>query len=502
MQVEDAISLLPQIPETQRDEVWTYWQVISVAVKAAVGGRGPIVAKRTKTRATRGRPRGRPRLYGRHREVLSPGNDLASKADLRDEVIEMAIGKGGDEIENPDIVDTKEKFELQPPIQPSAPQDGTATSVTADAHCSEGSAHQEIPQISNPTASSKQQHSHVLATFAVPTSSEVPSVTLTAGEVSAAMQVDGEIVTTVSRGVGSSSGPQVHIVSVPVGTSAGAPISQQTAVKTAASESSDADAVDVTSATASASAPPPSQTLVQSPLRASPIVKRRRGRPPKSTTAISLQTLPACALETARQGGMSEAMPSEGGSESESKTAVDSEFGANGSAPAGGVMQNDLQSIITALELEERKSKDSSSTVKAPPPSKVRRSERRIAPNRDNLFCYFDQTQREESEEGVEGVEEEEGGGSAAVSLAEKLIADVKQESKEARVKSEDEKMEERTCHVCFAVLMSASSMAGTDNDKYIIYSYSEVTLTDFRHLMHSAKKKKRRALIGARNAL
>ncbi|KAL8621795.1 hypothetical protein ACOMHN_016282 [Nucella lapillus] len=59
--VEEAISLLPQIPEVHRHEVWTYWQIISVAVKAAVGGRGPAVAKQTAA-ARQARPRGRPRL--------------------------------------------------------------------------------------------------------------------------------------------------------------------------------------------------------------------------------------------------------------------------------------------------------------------------------------------------------------------------------------------------------------------------------------------------------
>ncbi|XP_076447283.1 uncharacterized protein LOC143284484 [Babylonia areolata] len=89
--VEEAISLLPQIPEIHRNEVWTYWQIISVAVKAAVGGRGPIVAKQPA--AGQKRPRGRPRLH-RQQSDLSGSN---GNSRVNDKSRGSSTGKHGSE---------------------------------------------------------------------------------------------------------------------------------------------------------------------------------------------------------------------------------------------------------------------------------------------------------------------------------------------------------------------------------------------------------------------
>ena len=451
MQVEDAISLLPQIPETQRDEVWTYWQVISVAVKAAVGGRGPIVAKRTKTGAARGRPRGRPCLYGQRRKVVM-GNGSLSDLIGREETVggevETASGKCSDE--KCDSVDSKKGLEQLSQIKPTSPQNGTR--MISDANHTESSFDSQIPHTSNSTFSEEPLHPHVPTTVAAPASSEIS--VMTAEHVSAETLADQEFVVKVSREGGSSSGPLIHFVSVPKGTSASK--SPQTSVKVTAAEISNINQAAVTSAVESISGPP---LQVSGPhLPAFPVVKRKRGRPPKSMSAKSLQTLPTSTPVQIQQRDIVQGVSCEVGSEGkpDARGSVESSTG-------DVKLQNDLQSIITALELEEKKSK-STTTAVAPSAGKVRRSERRAAPNRDKLFCYFDQTQREEEEEVVEEQEEDRDGSTTAVSIAEKLVANVKQESKEMRVKSEDEKVEERTCHVCSAVLMSASSMAGTEN--------------------------------------
>ena len=447
MQVEDAISLLPQIPETQRDEVWTYWQVISVAVKAAVGGRGPIVAKRTKTGAARGRPRGRPCLYGQRRKVVM-GNGSLSDLIGREETVgggvETASGKCSDE--KCDTVDSKKRLEQLSLIKPTSPQNGTR--MISDANHTESSFDSQIPHTSNSTFSEEPLHPHVPTTVAAPASSEIS--VMTAEHVSAETLADQEFVAKVSREGGSSSGPLIHFVSVPKGTSASK--SPQTSVKVTAAETSNINQAAVTSAIESISGPP---LQVSGPhLPAFPAIKRKRGRPPKSMSAKSLQTLPTSTPVRIQQRDIVQGASCEVGSEGKSDVR-----GSVESSTGDVKLQNDLQSIITALELEEKKS---TTTAVAPSAGKVRRSERRAAPNRDKLFCYFDQTQREEEEEVVEEQEEDRDGSTTAVSIAEKLVANVKQESKEMKVKSEDEKVEERTCHVCSAVLMSASSMAGT----------------------------------------
>ena len=444
MQVEDAISLLPQIPETQRDEVWTYWQVISVAVKAAVGGRGPIVAKRTKTGAARGRPRGRPCLYGQRRKVVM-GNGSLSDLIGREETVgggvETASGKCSDE--KCDTVDSKKGLEQLSLIKPKSPQNGTR--MISDANRTESSFDSQIPHTSNSTFSEEPLHPHVPTTVAAPASSEIS--VMTAEHVSAETLADQEFVVKVSREGGSSSGPLIHFVSVPKGTSASK--SPQTSVKVTAAETSNINQAAVTSAVESISGPP---LQVSGPhLPTFPVVKRKRGRPPK-------QTLPTSPPVQIQQKDIVQGASCEVGSEGKPDARGSSE-----SSTGDVKLQNDLQSIITALELEEKKSKRTTTAV-APSAGKVRRSERRAAPNRDKLFCYFDQTQREEEEEVVEEQEEDRDGSTTAMSIAEKLVANVKQESKEMRVKSEDEKVEERTCHVCSAVLMSASSMAGTEN--------------------------------------
>lgn len=444
MQVEDAISLLPQIPETQRDEVWTYWQVISVAVKAAVGGRGPIVAKRTKTGAARGRPRGRPCLYGQRRKVVM-GNGSLSDLIGREETVgggvETASGKCSDE--KCDTVDSKKGLEQLSLIKPKSPQNGTR--MISDANRTESSFDSQMPHTSNSTFSEEPLHPHVPTTVAAPASSEIS--VMTAEHVSAETLADQEFVVKVSREGGSSSGPLIHFVSVPKGTSASK--SPQTSVKVTAAETSNINQAAVTSAVESISGPP---LQVSGPhLPTFPVVKRKRGRPPK-------QTLPTSPPVQIQQRDIVQGASCEVGSEGKPDARGSSE-----SSTGDVKLQNDLQSIITALELEEKKSKRTTTAV-APSAGKVRRSERRAAPNRDKLFCYFDQTQREEEEEVVEEQEEDRDGSATAVSIAEKLVANVKQESKEMRVKSEDEKVEERTCHVCSAVLMSASSMAGTEN--------------------------------------
>ena len=447
LQVEDAISLLPQIPETQHDEVWTYWQVISVAVKAAVGGRGPIVAKRTKAGTARGRPRGRPRLYNHQREVLTGngGNNLTAREETGERVTKATSGKCSNE--KCDTVDSKKGLEQLSVIKPTSPQDGT--SAITDANCTEESFYQEIP-----TGSREQQHPHVPTTVAAPASSEIS--TMTAEHVSADTLGDQEIVVKISREEGSNSGPQVHLVSEPKRTLAG--VSSQATVEITTAMTSNISKVVVTSAAATISGPVPQSS--EPCLAPSPVIKRKRGRPPKSMSAKSLQTLPACTSVQPHQREVVPSVSSEVGPEG--KIAGGSELSSAGSSAGDGKLQNGLQSIITALELEERKSKSTTMAV-AGPASTVRRSERRVAPNRDKLFCYFDQTQREEEEEGVED-NEERSGSTTAISIAEKLVAEVKQESKDVKVKSEDEKMGERTCHVCSAILMSASSMAGTES--------------------------------------
>ncbi|KAK7102254.1 uncharacterized protein [Littorina saxatilis] len=464
--VEEAINLLPQIPETQREDLWTYWQVISVAVKAAVGGRGPILVKPTKTGGTsRGRPRGRgrPRVFGsqslsqreQHVWRIESSAAIKIKHDSRNGTVVAKTAQSNAGKQN-DFAEANIKVSLPnqdlsvSPVEKSTPVavDGTV--------CSTGSSDpKEKSNMWDDNTSNKEQQHAVSAQWPAGFQS-ASSIDHGCEENSHTTEntslVKQEVVMKTSRG--EDNVPHVDFVSVPkelVATQSSETATQATGTN---STTDDNETDDVKVVTLNLQIPAHS-TDAASLHQGHPTKTRKRGRPPKSTTTLSHpgQLTSSSTTAEVEDTTVDQKIPAQN-------------FSGNGALNHEDIMtkeedrtQNGLQSIITALELEEKKNKDAKET--APSAAKVRRSERRSAPNRDKLFCYFDKTKQEdeEKEEEEEAMKEE---GEEEEGDAESGTEPVVQDTQDLYVKmqTEEEKAQQRTCTVCGVELMSASSMA------------------------------------------
>lgn len=210
-------------------------------------------------------------------------------------------------------------------------------------------------------------------------------------------------------------------------------------------------------------------------LPASEPVKRKRGRPPKHCLLArrkvslecqaSLATVSENAVETAvtlLQRNVHEKQSDITETGQNANIVSDQQVSGSVGSPFKKELTKELSFIITALEqeiakdtvqpfLETLKSKSDNQAS-----GKVRRSERRTAPNRDSLYCYFDQIKPEEEEE-VEGEAYE---GDTNENSEDKTLS-VSQVPRGPRAKTEEEKIKERTCPICKTLLGCSSSMAG-----------------------------------------